>query len=277
MIRTTIHIFLHDLLLFLKQPSQELEAAKHQLSSGTRFWLVFLTELLVAFIITTPLVLLIDNYVVRLRLTDVALGSHNLFVLIILVVIFAPVLEELLFRYPLKFFKPRYLKAAVYTSSIIFGFIHATNYENNQTLFYLLLPLIISSQSAGGFMLAYLRMREGFLWSLFSHGLFNATVLLLSVLFLHDRLVISDKQAHYTLVVQEYVYQGSPQQTTIYRTGNHIDSIIWKQAYLQQLVDSLSKEPLQADQVMVDVDFKAAHPISADSILTLLGKEFRIE
>lgn len=126
-------------------------------------------------------------------------------------------------------------------------------------------------------MLAYLRLREGFLWSLFSHGLFNATMLLLSVLFLHDRLVISDKQAHYTLVVQEYVYQGSPQQTTIYRTGNHIDSIIWKQTYLQQLVDSLSKEPLQADQVMVDVDFKAAHPISADSILTLLGKEFRIE
>lgn len=111
---------------------------------------------------------------------------------------------------------------------------------------------------------------------MFAHALHNATILILSTILLHDRVVLSETGDHYTLTVTEYSFREGPPATHVYRNGELIDSIVWKQADLQSLVDSLSSTPLQADQMLVDVELETTQPISADSVLTLLRKEFRI-
>lgn len=271
-----IRLFVNDFLLFLKKPAQKPDEASPSISSSTRFWLAFLADFSITIFISSPLIYLVDKFLLRLRIEESVFTVDNLFVLIIMLIIIAPVLEELFFRYPLRFIKPRYLKLAVYISSITFGLIHSTNYENTQPLFYILLPVILSSQSLGGFILAYLRLREGLLWSMFAHALHNATILILSTILLHDRVVLSETGDHYTLTVTEYSFREGPPATHVYRNGELIDSIVWKQADLQSLVDSLSSTPLQADQMLVDVELETTQPISADSVLTLLRKEFRI-
>lgn len=272
----TIRLYAQDFLLFLKNPGQQALAGEPPLSRSARFWLALLTKLCIAIAISVPLVYLVDRFVLRLRFSESMEAVDSLFLFIIFGVIIAPVLEELVFRYPLKFVKPKYLKFAVYLSSIAFGLVHSINYENSQPLFYALLPIIISSQALGGFVLAYLRLREGLLWSMFSHGLFNAMVGL-SLLFVQGRVALDEKEGHYTLLVKEYAFKADTQATRIYRDGERIDSIIWKQASLQSLVDSLHGEGLYADQTIVDVELKTTRPIPADSVLTLLKKEFRIE
>ncbi len=151
------------------------------------------------------------------------------------------------------------------------------NYENGQPLFYALLPIIVSSQTLGGLVLAYLRLHEGLLWSMFAHGLFNATVGLLSLLLLQGWVALDEKEDHYRLTVTEHAFKTDRPKTHIYRNGERIDSIMWRQASLQSLVDSLHGEGLLADQTLVDVDLKTTRPLTADSVLAMLKKEFRIE
>lgn len=277
--RITLLLFIKDLLLFLRKPGEIPEDERTGVTDGTRFWLVIFVKFAVAVFISLPLIYLVDMFLLPLRHSDasVSLDNHNLFVLFIIVVLFAPVTEEMVFRYPLKFFRRRYLKSAVFISSITFGLVHSLNYENDTILFYALLPIIVSSQSAGGFLLAYLRLRQGLLWSMFAHGLYNGILLLLSVVLSHDRLVLNEKEPYYTLEVREYIYRQDRAKLRIHRSNEGIDSIIWKQANLQLLVDSLSNGQLQADQTLVDVELRTTRPLAADSIIMLLRKEFRIE
>lgn len=272
-----LHIYLHDFLLFLKSPAQEPGEMGSLLSTGARFWMAYVTEVIIALIISLPLIYLIDHFLLRLQLVAEFADMDNLFVAIVLIVILAPVLEELLFRYPLKFIKPRFLKLAVYSSSLLFGLIHISNYENNQWLFYVLIPVIVSSQSLGGFVLAYLRLREGFLWSMMAHALFNATFILFSLLFNQNRLVVEETNERYDLTIREYSFREGKQVTEFYRSGERIDSIVWKQASLQSLVDSLSSTPLTADQALINMTLKTGRSMPADSVLWVLKKEYRIE
>lgn len=167
-LKTTLRLYVSDFLLFLKSPAQRPDETASPISRGSRFWMAYVTKLCIAIVISLPLIYLADKLLLRLHLKDGFAGLDNLFVAIILMVIIAPVLEDMLFRYPLRFIKPRFLKLAVYISSVLFGLLHMTNYENNQWLFYVLTPIIVSSQSLGGFVLAYLRLREGLLWSMFA-------------------------------------------------------------------------------------------------------------
>ena len=272
-----LRLFIDDVLLFLRNPSHRTGAAGAMISTATRFWMAYLTKLCIAITISLPLIYLTDKFVLRLQMNESFSGFDNLFVFIILMVIMAPVLEELVFRFPLRFIKPKFLKLTVYVSSILFGLVHLGNYENQQWLFYVLSPIIVSSQSLGGLVLAYLRLREGILWSMFAHGLFNATLIGIGLLFYQGWMVLDEKNERYSMIIKEYSFTEGKEMKEIYRTGNFIDSIVWKQASLQSLVDSLGEDVLMADQVIVDVEFKTGHPMPADSVLILLKKEFRIE
>lgn len=277
-LKTTLRLYLYDFFLFLKNPTQRPAETRSLISRATRFWMAYFTELCIAVVISIPLIYLADKFLLRLHLNDGFTSMDNLFVAIIFMVLLAPVLEELLFRYPLRFIRPRFLKLAVYISSVLFGLVHLGNYENNQWLFYVLAPIIVSSQSLGGFVLAYLRLREGLLWSMFAHALFNATVILFSVIFDQGLVRLNEQNERYSLTVKEYSFKQGKQVREIYRSGERIDSIVWKQASLQALVDSLSDKSLKADQTLVDVEFNTVgHPIATDSVLVLLRKEFRIE
>lgn len=273
----TIRIFTDDLVAFLKHPGRETTMAATSLSRCSRFWLALLVSFCITVGISAPLIHLVDRFLVRLRFSSSMDVTQDFFLLIVLGVMVAPLLEELVFRYPLKLVKPRYLKLAVYFSSIVFGLVHAINYENSEPLFYALLPIIVSSQALGGLILAYLRLRDGVLWSMFAHGLFNAAIALLSLLFLQNRMALDEKEDHYHLTVKEYAFKNGKQKTHIHRNGRRIDSIMWRQGSLQSLVDSLHGNGLYADKLLVDVDLKTSRPLSADSVLALLKKQYRIE
>lgn len=66
----------------------------------------------------------------------------------------------------------KYFNAFVYSTGIIFGLIHITNYENYQKYFYLI-PILVLPQIFVSFVFAFVRTKLNIFWSLISHSMYN--------------------------------------------------------------------------------------------------------
>lgn len=92
-------------------------------------------------------------------------------------VVMAPILEELIFRAPLKLFrKVENFKIVFYTFAIIFGLIHIANF--NTTLNVVLLsPILVAPQIILGGYLGFIRVRFGLIWSIALHACYNGILM----------------------------------------------------------------------------------------------------
>lgn len=106
------------------------------------------------------------------------MDSYSPLVIFFLVVIMAPLLEEILFRGPLIFFKEhRYFRFFFYASALLFGAVHFFNFEfSPQTLY--MAPLLVAPQIIMGFFLGYIRVKLGLRWSIILHATHNGILLL---------------------------------------------------------------------------------------------------
>jgi membrane protease YdiL (CAAX protease family) len=100
--------------------------------------------------------------------------------------IVAPVMEELIFRGPMWFFRDsRYFPAIFYGLTLAFALIHLSNFPNVAEI-WPIAPVLISPQLSIGLFLGFIRVRFGLLWSMAFHAAYNfiflAPVLLLNEL-----------------------------------------------------------------------------------------------
>ena len=114
--------------------------------------------------------------------SGIELGEHaidkmfnnysNAFILVAAVVI-APVLEELIFRGPMIFFRnsPSF-NFLFYLLTLTFGYYHIINFEIQLTVL-LLSPILVAPQIAVGAILGFLRVRFGLHWAILLHASYN--------------------------------------------------------------------------------------------------------
>lgn len=110
--------------------------------------------------------------------------EYSPFVVIFLVTIAAPILEELIFRAPITLFRKnvKQFKYVFYAFALVFGFVHITNYELTPSVL-LFSPILVSPQICLGLFLGYLRVRLGLIYSILLHMSFNAFLSVPSLLF----------------------------------------------------------------------------------------------
>jgi len=95
-----------------------------------------------------------------------------------MMVVLAPVLEEMIFRGPLGFFKTSpYFPFAFYCSFVLFGLIHLGNFEITPAVL-LLSPLLVAPQTIMGVFLGYIRVRLGLSWAILLHASHNGILFL---------------------------------------------------------------------------------------------------
>ena len=93
--------------------------------------------------------------------------------MVIIGVLISPLLEELLFRYPLKFvIDKKYSRWLIILFCIGFGLIHLTNYKIDSSHIPFI-PLIVIVQIYGGFMFSFIRLKYGFWYSVLLHVIHN--------------------------------------------------------------------------------------------------------
>lgn len=97
----------------------------------------------------------------------------NIPLMFLLTVVVAPIIEETIFRgFIGSFVHKDYFKWLYYLSALLFGLVHASNYELTESQ-NLLIPLIILPQLFLGFILGFVRVRYGFFYCVLLHAVYN--------------------------------------------------------------------------------------------------------
>ena len=130
--------------------------------------------------------------------------EKGFWLMLLSVCIIAPLKEEFIFRFPLKYnrnyiyllftfiskkiksdaidhdykakrFYNKHFGFFLYFMTSIFAIFHFINFKYPQNL-YFYIPLLVLPQFLGGLIFGFLRIRFGFLWSVFNHALYNFIV-----------------------------------------------------------------------------------------------------
>lgn len=171
---------LEELLLFAKNPVYEQDITNPFANKLKTF-----IKLLIIALCTSIVLLLIASVVENLL--QLEMGKHamdDLFdnysplLIFFLAVVVAPFFEELLFRGPLLFFKnSNSFKIVFYAFTTAFGFMHISNFEMS-TQVLLFSPLLVAPQIGVGFILGFIRVKFGLVWSMALHACYNMVLII---------------------------------------------------------------------------------------------------
>lgn len=284
MIKTT----LLDFWGFLKNPMDK--QVKNSFKDKIKVIFILLgVKILITLIFIFPLLEWVDT-LIPLRKSredyDKTVVSQFIFI-----VILAPIFEELMFRWVLRRQTMIYsittqrfwdiiFPYLVYLTTIMFGFIHLSNYVNDTQLFYYLAPLIVLSQTIGGLFLAYIRVRFNVFWGMLFHSLWNLFAFSLIVYSHYASEPYQEKTSHYSIEVTEK-YFFEPEQKQVLK----IDSLqgkIYKmeveQYSFQHLLDTLyQKEKYYIDDSFIQLKLESKKGVSKQELIEILQKEYEIE
>lgn len=284
---------LSDILIWMKDPKEVSVDLGFKTKVNLLLRILFL-DILIATVFL-GLVYLIHIYVVKL---SEPLIDFNPFSLLVLAIIVIPLMEELIFRLPLKYdrnyfakildtyfndwIKDRWdfiFKYFMYFMALLFGLMHLSNFENHEAIFYCLGPIIVGSQIIGGFLISYTRIKLGFLWGYLQHALFNLFGIAIGLLIVHNQVIINESTQEYNLKVTElaYIYNEDSSYSSDFK-GDIYHSIKAEDVNLQSIIDKLSLEDDKVyDDVWVDFYFESEEGIDSKVLIELLKNNIKFE
>jgi membrane protease YdiL (CAAX protease family) len=285
MIKTVVK----DLFYFIKRPDDR--QVDISIKTKLLYILILLVfELILIYTFVIPVLEWIDSI---LELKSDAFTYDSLLTSFILYVIIVPFIEELVFRHLLRYqgLKARLISATrwhkifpylVYFSSICFGLVHVSNYTNSGSLFFILSPLLVLSQLAGGLILAFIRVRLDFLWGVLYHGLWNFMVAI-AIPVAEQQLFYepyTETNSNYTVTINEQLFFDDTKEQSIKAdsTGGRIYSLNIKQYSVQDVLDTLyTKDVYYGEDVIINLNLKSKAGIKKEEVLKILKKEYNIE
>lgn len=247
---------------------------------------VLVLEIIFSLLIIFPSQYLAEQFII-VEETEI-FKNLTVFETIVLVVIMAPLAEEIIFRYSLRYNKlfskfvtketwHKIFPFIVYIFSILFGFIHLSNYTNDSWKFYAFSPLIIASQLTGGLLLSYIRVRLNILYSMLYHAIWN---LLFGIIVPSAYVLFTppfvESNPDYQIKIEEKAFISN----VSFNAQIKEDKIYYIQArkfQFQNLLDYLyGKGKLRSEEGLMDIDFESKEGISKEEFLKILRKKYDI-
>ncbi len=168
-----------QLLTFFKHPVYEPDENRVFEYRMGIFWKLLLYSMLcsIVFGVLISIVTAVLSIDTGQHALDHFMEQYSPILLFLAAVVAAPILEELIFRAPMVFFKnnPRF-KIFFYLFTLVFGFYHITNFEINTGVL-LLSPLLVAPQLSVGLFLGFIRVRFGILWAIALHAVYNGILI----------------------------------------------------------------------------------------------------
>ncbi|MBW8360682.1 MAG: CPBP family intramembrane metalloprotease [Kaistella sp.] len=284
-------------LQFLKSPKYSFSDHISLNDKYRIFTVLFFAVLILNMAVIIPLLSYVDEQF--LKIESLSLFEYTIGTILLFAVIIAPVLEELVFRFPLKYernyvfrfvdkitgrtffsqFWKNNFSLIFYTVALLFGFAHSLNFKNDWTpLFLLLLPLLVLSQSVTGIFLGYIRLRLGFIWSVLFHMCFNLVVILIPYLIYDHAKIIDQKKPNYEIKVIGLFCKDSNISTIVHnKAGTKIFMIESTNMELQSVLDlTLERKWKLEDTQMVHFHLKSDKGITEAELVKILDQEFEI-
>jgi membrane protease YdiL (CAAX protease family) len=184
-----------DLIQYLKNPVPERDSNRDFFHHLSIFLVMLMTCFMISFILSIVIGMVYNSGLIEndYHAFDDLKNLSN-FKIFLLAAVWAPLIEETIFRAPLTLFKspwklpfkvegvneikvkafenPVTFKIAFYVFALAFGYIHLFNYQID-TQILLFSPLLVLPQIILGLVIGYVRIRLGFLWAVALHAFYN--------------------------------------------------------------------------------------------------------
>ena len=235
--------------------------------------------------------------------------------IILLGVFIIPAMDELIFRfclrynkfYPVKFFllfskllrkdtssdleettKFKWNKnyhIIFYSSAILFGLYHLSNYQFTYRLL-IAAPILIFPQFAMGLLTGYLRVKYNFIWGLCLHFMHNAVFLVIPLfLFSSDLEVLNVNTKEYTCIISE---TGFGNVGSNLKTSSDCDSLKIENMELKDIISFVLEKKLQLieynngikSQTSINLIYSSPNKnriSNLDNILSILKKVYKFD
>jgi hypothetical protein len=174
-----------ELIAYLRNPTLEKDENKDFKYQLKKFGYLLIISLLTGILIAPIFGLIeefglidMENHAMEEMMKNFSKPS-----IFLLVVIIAPLFEELIFRAPLPLFKNKTtFRIAFYVLAIVFGLVHLSNFPMTKNVL-LFAPILVLPQILLGGYLGFIRVRFGLIWSIALHAAYNGTLLLITFSF----------------------------------------------------------------------------------------------
>ena len=279
---------LWDFVSFLKHPKDEQTKESFKRKLQTIFILLGFEICLVYFVLA-PLYYLMEPLVSVKEELDYK--EDTLLMSAISSIILAPVLEEIGFRlilrrnFPIKYIFSQKLwdkifPFLVYASSVIFGFVHLTNYTNDGFWFYVFSPIIITSQLIGGFVIVFIRVRYNFFYGILYHALWNMLMTFIMLFTDNFSSPYQEKTEKYSIEISEkhFFDEDEKQVFKIDSLQGKIHKIEVEQYSFQHFLDSLYQgNKYQINDAFIKMKFDSQKGVTKEEFIEILKKEYNID
>ena len=277
-----------DFVSFLRHPKdvQTKESFKRKLQT---IFILLGFEICLIYFVLAPLYYLMEPLVSVKEELDYK--EDTLLMSAISSIILAPVLEEIGFRlilrrnFPIKYIFSqklwdRIFPFLVYASSVIFGFVHLTNYTNDGFWFYVFSPIIIASQLIGGFIITFIRVKYNFFYGILYHALWNALIIFPLIFINNFSSPYQEKTEKYSIEISEkYFFDEDEKQVfKIDSLRGKIYKIDVEQYSFQHFLDSLYQgNKHQIDDAFIKMKFDSQKGVTKEEFIEILKKEYDID
>ena len=277
-----------DFVSFLKHPKDE--QTKESFKRKLQTILILLGfEICLVYFVLAPLYYLMEPLVSVKEELDYK--EDTLLMSAISSIILAPVLEEIGFRlilrrkFPIKYIFSQKLwdkifPFLVYASSVIFGFVHLTNYTNDGFWFYVFSPIIITSQLIGGFVIVFIRVRYNFFYGILYHALWNMLMTFIMLFTENFSSPYQEKTEKYSIEISEkYFFDEDEKQVfKIDSLQGKIYKIEVEQYSFQHFLDSLYQgNKYQINDAFIKMKFDSQKGVTKEEFIEILKKEYNID
>lgn len=271
-----------ELFNFYKNP-KDLRIKNYTLIKNIKYILyTFLADLSLTLIFFPFLYLLSKNNLIPEDFERINYTDNTLLKSLMVIAVFVPLLEEIIFRFPIRYNKLyRYFisakvwdflfKILVYIIPLLFGFVHLSNFGDLTLPLILMSPVLIGSQIIGGYLYTFLRVKFNFASAVVTHMLWNLVLSLGVIFLLSVEKPFQQNDQDLSIEIKQFEYNNlESQNLTIDSIGSKIFKVEAKQYSLNHVVDTIANEQRRKTDVIVDLKLTSKKGITKENFVEII-------
>lgn len=271
-----------ELFSFYRNP-KDVRIKNYTLIKNIKYILyTFLADLSLTLIFFPFLYLLSKNNLIPEDFERINYTDNTLLKSLMVIAVFVPLLEEIIFRFPIRYNKLyRYFisakvwdflfKILVYIIPLLFGFVHLSNFGDLTLPLILMSPVLIGSQIIGGYLYTFLRVKFNFVSAVVTHMLWNLVLSLGVIFLLSVEKPFQQNDQDLSIEIKQFEYNNlESQNLTIDSIGSKIFKVEAKQYSLNHVVDTIANEQRRKTDVIVDLKLTSKKGITKENFVEII-------
>ena len=242
----------------------------------------FLADLSLTLIFFPFLYLLSKNNLIPEDFERINYTDNTLLKSLMVIAVFVPLLEEIIFRFPIRYNKlysyfisakvwDFLFKILVYIIPLLFGFVHLSNFGDLTLPLILMSPVLIGSQIIGGYLYTFLRVKFNFVSAVVTHMLWNLVLSLGVIFLLSVEKPYQQNDQNLSIEIKQFEYNNLDSQNLIIDAiGTKVFKVEAKQYSLNHLVDTIANEQRKKTDIIVDLKLTSKKGITKEKFVEII-------